>query len=153
MWSSFKTTIFDVASGFVGTRRRVKKNFVSQETLDTIDQSRRARLDGIAELFRQLRHKTVRVLREDKKAYVRGICEGVEHHLWTSDSHPAYREIRAETLDILLRALKVLNEESEPLGLLVSWNKTKIQVFNILDADILSVPVCGEDVEVIERFT
>ena len=36
----------------------------------------------------------------------------------------------------------------------VSWVKTKIQAFNdILDTAILSVPVCGEDVEVTERFT
>ena len=43
---------------------------------------------------------------------------------------------------------------SEPLGLWVSWIKTKIQAFNdILDADILSVPVCGKDVEVTKRFT
>ena len=38
--------------------------------------------------------------------------------------------IFAETLDILLGALGVLNEESEPLGLRVSWVKTKIQAFN-----------------------
>ena len=31
--------------------------------------------------------------------------------------------IFAETLDILLGALEVLNEESEPLGLRVSWVK------------------------------
>ena len=62
--------------------------------------------------------------------------------------------IFVETLDILLGALEVLNEESEPLGLRVSWVKTKIQAFNdILDAAILSVPVCAEDVEVTERFT
>ncbi len=62
--------------------------------------------------------------------------------------------IFAETLDILLGALEVLNEESEPLGLRVSWVKTKIQAFNdILDAAVLSVPVCGEVVEVVERFT
>ena len=62
--------------------------------------------------------------------------------------------IFAETLDILLGALEVLNEESEPLGLRVSWVKTKIQAFNdILDAALLSVPVCGEDVEVVESFT
>ena len=61
--------------------------------------------------------------------------------------------IFVETLDILLGALKVLNEESEPLGLWVSCVKTKIQAFNdILDAAVLSVPVCGEDVEVMERF-
>ena len=62
--------------------------------------------------------------------------------------------IFAVTLDIPLGALEVLNEESEPLGLRVSWVKTKIQAFNdILDAAVLSMPVCGEDVEVVERFT
>ena len=54
-------------------------------------------------------------------------------------------------LDILLGALEVLNEESGPLGLRVSWIKTKIQAFNdILDAAILSVPLFGKDVEVTE---
>ena len=39
-------------------------------------------------------------------------------------------------------------------GLRVSWVKTKIKDFNdILNAAILSVPVCAEDVEVTERFT
>ena len=48
----------------------------------------------------------------------------------------------------------MLNEESGPLGLWVSRIITKIQAFNeILDAAILSVPVCGEDVEVTERFS
>ena len=62
--------------------------------------------------------------------------------------------IFAETLDILLGALVVLNEESEQLGLRVSLVKTKIETFiDILDVAILSVPVCGEDVEVTERFT
>ena len=60
----------------------------------------------------------------------------------------------AETLDILLGALEVLNEESELLELQVSLVKTKIQAFiDILDAAILSVPVCGENVEVMKRFT
>ena len=60
--------------------------------------------------------------------------------------------IFAETLDIVLGALEVLNEEFEPLGFRISWVKTKIQAFiDILDAAILSVPVCGEDV-VTERF-
>ena len=55
--------------------------------------------------------------------------------------------IFAETLDILLGTL-------EPLGFRVSWVKTKIQAFNdILDAAMLSIPVCSEDVEVTERFT
>ena len=62
--------------------------------------------------------------------------------------------IYMETPDILLGALKVLNEELEPLGLCVSWVQTKIQAFlDIFDAAILSVPGCYEDVEVTERFT
>ena len=56
--------------------------------------SHRDRMNGRAELFRELRHKTVCALRVDKEANVRGICEGVEHHLWSSDSRPAYRGIR-----------------------------------------------------------
>ena len=57
--------------------------------------SHRARLNDRAELFRELRHKTGHVLTVVKEADVRGICEGVKHHLWSSDSHPAYRGIRA----------------------------------------------------------
>ena len=59
----------------------MKKNFVLQGILDTIDQSQRARLNGRVELFRDLRRKTASALRVDKEAYVGGICEGVEHHL------------------------------------------------------------------------
>ena len=70
LWSAFKTTILDVASGCLGTHRRVKNNFVSQGTLDTIDQSRRTRLNGRAELFSELRRKTERALRVHKEAYV-----------------------------------------------------------------------------------
>ena len=70
LWSAFKTTVLDVAGRCLETHHRVKKNFVSQGTLDTIDQSRRARLNGRAELFQELRCKTVCALRVDKEAYV-----------------------------------------------------------------------------------
>ena len=46
-------------------------------------------------LLRKLRCKTVCAIRVDKEAYVRGICEGVEHCLWSSGSHPACRGICA----------------------------------------------------------
>ena len=70
LWSVFKITVLDVAGRYFGTHHRAKKNFVSQGTLDTIDQSRRARLNSKAELLREPRHKTVRGLRVDKEAYV-----------------------------------------------------------------------------------
>ena len=73
----------------------MRRIILFQGTLDTIEKNLGARLNGRAELFRELRHKTVRALMVDKEAYVRGICEGVEHHLWSSDSRPAFREIHA----------------------------------------------------------
>ena len=42
----------------------------SQGTLDTIDHNCRARLNGRAEVFGELRRKTIRALRVDNKAYV-----------------------------------------------------------------------------------
>ena len=66
LWSAFKTTILDVAGRCLGNHRWAQKNFVSQGTLDTIDQRHRARLNGRAELFRELRRQTVRALRVDK---------------------------------------------------------------------------------------
>ena len=67
LWSAFKTTILDVASGCLGTHHHARKNDVSQGTLDTIEQSHRFRLIGRAELFRELRHKPERVLRVVRK--------------------------------------------------------------------------------------
>ena len=73
----------------------------------------------------------------------------VSDHYFTDDAL-----IIVETMDILMVALQALNEESGALGLWTSSVKTKIQAFTYnLDTAILSVPVCGEDVEVTERFT
>ena len=68
LWSAFKTTVLDVAGGCLGTHRGVKKNFDSQGTLDTIDQSHRDRLNGRAKLFREQRCKTVPTSGVDKEA-------------------------------------------------------------------------------------
>ena len=84
----------------------------------------------------------------------RSICGASFGNIKISDNDFAdYAVILAET-GYPFGALKVLNEESEPLGLSVSSVKTKIQAFNdILDVAMLFVPVCGEDVDVPERFT
>ncbi len=51
-------------------------------------------------------------------------------------------------------ALKVLHEEAKPLGLEVSWTKTKVQAFGgLLDDTVQSVHACGEDIKVFESFT
>ena len=56
--------------------------------------------------------------------------------------------------EVLEGALDSLSEEAEPLGLRVSWIKTKVQAFgDILDATVESIPVNGENVEVTQTFT
>ena len=85
-------------------------------------QSRRARLNGRDELFREL-CKTIRALRVDKEAYVQGICEVVEHHLSSSDSHPAYRGIHAlHSSNSVPRCTAVRAEDG---GLLTEESKVK----------------------------
>ena len=51
-------------------------------------------------------------------------------------------------------ALEALHEEVKPLGLKVSWAKTKVQVFGgVLDETVQSVHACGEDIEILKSFT
>ena len=51
-------------------------------------------------------------------------------------------------------ALESLHEEAKPLGLKVSWPKTKVQVFGgLLDETVQSVHACGEDIDISETFT
>ncbi|KAG0720572.1 putative aarF domain-containing protein kinase 1 [Chionoecetes opilio] len=55
--------------------------------------------------------------------------------------------IFAESLEVLVMALEALHEEAKPLGLEVSWLKTKVQVFgSLLDETVQSVHACGEDI-------
>ena len=62
--------------------------------------------------------------------------------------------ILAESLEVLVMALEVLHEEAKPLGLEVSWTKTKVQAFGgLLDDTVQSVHACGEDIEILESFT
>ncbi|KAG0716932.1 Retrovirus-related Pol polyprotein from type-1 retrotransposable element R2 [Chionoecetes opilio] len=62
--------------------------------------------------------------------------------------------IFAESLEVLVMAPEALHEEAKPLGLEVSWLKTKVQVFgDLLDEAVHSVHACGEDIEILESFT
>ena len=62
--------------------------------------------------------------------------------------------IFAETMEALVGTLDSLREDAEPIGLRVSWIKTKIQAFgDILDGAIGSIPVGAENVGIVESFT
>ena len=61
--------------------------------------------------------------------------------------------IFAESLKVLIMVLEALHEEAKPLGLQVSWPKTKVQVFGgLLDETVQSIHVCGEDIDILDSF-
>ena len=62
---------------------------------------------------------------------------------------------RLQTLTLLkVAALDAFSNEAKPLGLEVSWTKTKVQEFgDLLGEPVQSVRACGEDIEVTESFT
>ena len=62
--------------------------------------------------------------------------------------------IFAESLEILVMALKALYEVTKTSELQVSWSKTKVQVFGgLLGETVQSIHVCGEDINIMESFT
>ena len=61
--------------------------------------------------------------------------------------------IFAEILTSLPQALEALSKEAGPLGLEVSWVKTKIQEFERLLDDAQSISLEGQSVEFVSRFT
>ena len=61
--------------------------------MNTVEESRRARLEGKTEQHRELKREAVRLFRRNKEGQVHGDCEAVESHLWLTDYRPANRGI------------------------------------------------------------
>jgi len=59
--------------------------------------------------------------------------------------------IMAEMLEVLILALKIMNEQSSVMGLEINWNKTKIQASDIVDAPP-DVTILGHKVDVVDSF-
>ncbi|KAG0716086.1 hypothetical protein GWK47_010475 [Chionoecetes opilio] len=97
------------------------------------------------------RFLVLRVLVERRREFRQGMLAAYVHLKKAFDS---VHLIFAESLEILVMVLKALHEEAKPLGLEVSWLKTKVQVFGgYLDEAVQFVYACGEDIEILESFT
>ena len=70
--TDFKTKILRVSEGCLRGTTGTSKSFMTKKTLNIIEVSRRARLEGKTGQFRELKRE------EGKGAQVRGVCEGVE---------------------------------------------------------------------------
>ena len=61
--------------------------------------------------------------------------------------------IFAESLEVLVIALKARHKEAKSLGLQVICPKTKVQVFGgLLDETGQSIHMCGDDIDILDSF-
>jgi len=58
----------------------------------------------------------------------------------------------AQMLEVLLLSLSVMDEEAKPLGLHISWSKTKIQQIGEPCYSQSYLTVAGENVEIVDSF-
>ena len=59
-----------------------------------------------------------------------------------------------ESLGVLVMAFEALHEEAKPLGLQVSWPKTKVQVHRgLLDETVQSICARGKDIDILDSLT
>lgn len=57
-------------------------------------------------------------------------------------------------IGVLIMALEALHEEANPLGLQVSWDKSKVQLFGGLLAETVHFThTCGENIKILNIFT
>ena len=94
LWDTFKRETLEAARGCIGERPRSRGGFASAETLDSIEESRAARLAGNRDQYRALSRRTRTLLRRDKERYVRSLAEDVEGHLNANDLRPAFRALK-----------------------------------------------------------
>ena len=86
LWTDFKTKVQKMSESYLRDTSGTSKSFLSKETLYTIAERRRVRLEGRTGQYRELKLEAVRAVRRDKEAQIRGVCETVESHSCSTDS-------------------------------------------------------------------
>ena len=94
LWDTFKWETFKVAKRCIGKCPRSRSGFTSVETLESIEESRAARLDGNRNQYKPLSHRTRNFLRIDKERNIRSLVEDVECHLKGNDLKPVYEALK-----------------------------------------------------------
>ena len=84
----------EVAKECIAERPRSRRGFTSVKTLESIEESRAARLAEDHDQYRALSRRTRTFLRRNKERYVRGLAEDAERHLNANDLRPAYQALK-----------------------------------------------------------
>ena len=93
-WTDFKTKVLKVSESCLRDTPGTSNSFLTKETLNIIEESRRARLEGRSGQYREVEREAVCAVRRDEGAQVRGVFETVESHLWSTFSQRVYRGLR-----------------------------------------------------------
>jgi len=94
LWSDFRDCVLDAARDSIPKVTKGKRSGLSQETVDIIEECRKARLNGSSGRYRELRRECIRAVTREKEARLRDLCETVDRHTNSGDARLAFRAIR-----------------------------------------------------------
>ncbi|XP_019615797.1 PREDICTED: uncharacterized protein LOC109463421 [Branchiostoma belcheri] len=95
LWNDFKQGITTMATKVLGhKRRKKKKDFLSEETLNVVEAKRTARLEGNLGEYRRLNGKRNKLLRKDKQRWLDSLAGEAEAAARRSDQGSVYRTLR-----------------------------------------------------------
>ena len=122
MWTDFRDSVLDAAGDSIPKVAGGRRSDLSQETVDIIEECRKARLNGSSGRYRELRRECIRAVSRDREARLRDLCETVDRHVNTGDARLAFRairELRAPTsrsrcAGVLAADGSILSEEDVP---------------------------------------
>jgi hypothetical protein len=93
-WSKFSNTLRDSAEEIIGTKRRVRKPWLSEETHRIIQEKAAARHKGDKRKRNRLKHLFDKKAREDKEKFYNNIADEAELGLARNDLKAAFRAIK-----------------------------------------------------------
>lgn len=92
LWETFKSETLEVAMECIVKHLRSKGDFISKETVASIEESYTARLAGNHDAYRALSSRTTALLTRDNESYGTSLAKDVEGHLNAYALRSPYRK-------------------------------------------------------------
>ena len=94
IWNAGVAAITETSRTVIGTKRKKKHHWISDETLAIIDEHRKARLSGDKTTARQLASKRKQLLRRDERSWYNKVADDAETASKAGNTAELYRTIR-----------------------------------------------------------
>lgn len=136
-WCGFKSALCAAAKSTIGTKRFVRQEWISSETLDIIDERRAARLAGNRARYRELNGVRRRALHHDHQVWADNLAAEVEDNLQQNHSRNAFANIRR----LRARGPRVSAPIRSAGGEILSDEQSKLSRWNEYFSGLLNNPV------------